>query len=97
MDRYSFTRYYSVCFIDDNKSYVCYYYLNRISADDESNSELFNYINEYFWPRIESCSVRLTYTLRDSSRDHKPIERQWSLDVKIEFTKKTHSILSFFF
>ena len=58
---------------------------DRTSTDNDdsfsSNIDLVNYINEYFWPRIQSCIVRLSYTLRSSIFEHKRVERQWTLDV----------------
>ncbi len=65
-----------------------YYCLNRTSSDDDdsssSDNELLTYVNEYFWPRVRSCTIRLTYTLRDTGREHKPIERQWIVHVRFD-------------
>ncbi|CAF2842556.1 unnamed protein product [Rotaria sp. Silwood2] len=58
----------------------------RTPTDDDSfqsNSELLSYINEYFWPRIQSCTIRLSYPLRDIGRDHKSTTRQWTLDLNL--------------
>ena len=58
----------------------------RTSTNDEdhlsSNSELVNYINEYFWPRIQACTMRIVYSLRDAIGENKPIKRQWILHVR---------------
>ncbi|CAF0853162.1 unnamed protein product [Rotaria sp. Silwood1] len=56
----------------------------RTPTDDDSflsNTELLSYINEYFWPRIQSCTIRLAYTIRDIGRDNKSTIRQWTLDL----------------
>jgi hypothetical protein len=66
-------------------------FVNRTSTGDDSfssNIELFNYVNEYFWPRIQLCTIRLTYTLRDANREHKYTERQWIIEVKFYRKKK---------
>jgi hypothetical protein len=54
----------------------------RTSIDDE-NDELVSYVNEYFWSRIQSCTIRLIYSLRDASREHKSIERKWTVNVRV--------------
>ncbi|UJR25327.1 hypothetical protein I4U23_006678 [Adineta vaga] len=58
----------------------------RTSTGDDtfsSNTELASYINECFWPRISSCSIRLAYTLRDLTQAHKHTERQWTLQLNL--------------
>ncbi|UJR23584.1 hypothetical protein I4U23_026573 [Adineta vaga] len=60
--------------------------LVRTSTDEESyssNTELIRYVEDYFWPQMQSCTVRLTYTLRDIGREHKPIERQWITSLNL--------------
>ncbi|CAF3375137.1 unnamed protein product [Rotaria socialis] len=66
----------------------------RISTDDasfSSNTEIVNYVNEYFWPRIQSCTIRLAYTLRDIDREHKSVRRQWTLDLNFFNTNYFHN------
>ncbi|CAF0807683.1 unnamed protein product [Adineta steineri] len=58
----------------------------RTSTGDDSfssNTELSSYINECFWPRISSCTIRLAYTLRDTTHAHKYTERQWTLQLNL--------------
>ncbi len=77
-----------------------YYSLNRTSTDDEdsfsSDNELLSYVNGYFWPRIQSCTIRLIYSLRDAGRDQKSIERQWALNVRFDNIKRIIYLISFF-
>ena len=57
---------------------------SRTSTGDDSfvpNTELYNYIHEYFWPYVRSCTVRLTHVQRDALRDCKPAETQWTIEV----------------
>ncbi len=58
----------------------------RTTMEDEDslfiNNELASYVNEYFWSRIQSCTIRLIYSLHDASREQKPTERKWTLDVR---------------
>ncbi|CAF3486334.1 unnamed protein product [Rotaria socialis] len=66
----------------------------RISTDDasfSSNTEIVNYVNEYFWPRIQSCTIRLAYTLRDIDLEHKSVRRQWTLDLNFFNTNYFHN------
>lgn len=62
------------------------FHLIRTSTIDEeylsSDRELLSYINEYFWPRIQACTIRVIYSLRDVTREYKPIERHWILHVR---------------
>lgn len=86
MDRCTLSRYCSVSFIPKNLHIEWYCCVNRISTDDDSfssNNDIVNYINDYFWPRIQSCTIRLAYTLLNADRDHKSIRRQWILDVNL--------------
>jgi len=73
--------------------------LNRTSTDDEDSlsdeNELVSYVNEYFWPRIQSCTIRLVYSLRDAGRDHKFTERQWVLNVRFDNIKRIKYFISF--
>ncbi|CAF1025919.1 unnamed protein product [Rotaria sordida] len=58
----------------------------RILTDDDSfvsNTELLSYINEYFWPRIQSCTIQLAYIVRDIGREHKSATRQWTLNLNL--------------
>ncbi|CAF0742948.1 unnamed protein product [Adineta ricciae] len=58
----------------------------RTSTGDDafsSNTELSSYINECFWPRISSCTIRMVYTLRDTAHANKYTERQWTLQLNL--------------
>lgn len=69
----------------------------RTSIDDENEllneNDLVSYINEYFWPRIQSCSIRIVYTLSDANRDMKPIERQWTIQLNLSDKNYFHQSL----
>jgi hypothetical protein len=58
----------------------------RTSTNDDlfaSNVELANYVQECFWPRLVSSTIRLAYGLRDTNPTHKQTGRQWILEVKL--------------
>ncbi|CAF1028589.1 unnamed protein product [Rotaria sordida] len=58
----------------------------RTSTGDDSfssNIEISNYVNECFWPRILSCTIRLVHTLRETNHAHKHSERQWTLELNL--------------
>ena len=54
-----------------------------ITGDDSfaSNTELSSYVNECFWPRLLSSTIRLAYALRDTGHTPKNAERYWTLEV----------------
>ncbi|CAF2044531.1 unnamed protein product [Rotaria magnacalcarata] len=66
----------------------------RTSTGDDSfssNTELWNYVNECFWPRILSCTVRLVHTLRETNNAHKHSERQWVLQLNLPNNNYFHN------
>lgn len=57
----------------------------RTSTGDESfqsNIELSSYVNECFWPRLVSSTIRLTYVLRETTHLCKHSERHWTLQLQ---------------
>ncbi|CAF1464288.1 unnamed protein product, partial [Didymodactylos carnosus] len=58
----------------------------RLSNQEDPllNQELLGYISECFWPRLQTCTIRLTYTLRDTIINSKQnIERFWIVHLKM--------------
>ncbi|CAF0730411.1 unnamed protein product [Rotaria sp. Silwood1] len=66
----------------------------RTSTGDDSfssNTEISTYVNEYFWPRILSCTIRLVHPLRDTNQAHKHSERQWTLELNLPNNNYFHN------
>ncbi|CAF0747923.1 unnamed protein product [Adineta ricciae] len=59
---------------------IPYLTITRISMNNESDSsnvDLIGYVNEYFWPRIQSSTIRMNYTLYDSSKEKTSVDQLW--------------------
>ncbi|CAF2875828.1 unnamed protein product [Rotaria sp. Silwood2] len=66
----------------------------RTSTGDDSfssNIEISNYVNECFWPRILSCTIRLVHALRETNHAHKHSERQWTLELNLPNNNYFHN------
>ena len=55
------------------------------NESDASNADLISYVNEYFWPRIQSSTIRMTYTLYDLSKEKTSVEQLWITNVMTEW------------